>query len=395
MKICIVSIKFLETTYPLSKYLVDNGLDVTLYSVFPLGSRRDFVVDYSDYDVNTGLDNRFIDQAHNSDLLKYLNGIKLNTFFFDNYLKKRPISNLKAALALAKHIKAQKFDVIHFVGTSPFLYLMHIILGKKVSVHSIHEVVSHEDILKRESMHQRVMLRMLNRKKTEVIVHSRISKERFIDQFYTLKGLKSPIENRLNFIPFSLFETFRCFTNENTHFVEGNSILFFGRITPYKGVCYLLEAVSLLEEEFPDVELVIAGEGDFTCEGDPVKNLRVINKVLDNTELIQEIRNSKVVVCPYTSASQSGIPMVAYLFGKPVVATNVGGLPEVVIDNETGLVVEPKNSQALADALKRLLEDQEFYNRVSQTIISKYSESDSSWQSIAVKTIEVYSKSVK
>ena len=58
-----------------------------------------------------------------------------------------------------------------------------------------------------------------------------------------------------------------------------------------------------------------------------------------------------MVVCPYESATQSGIIQIAYGFDKPVVATNVGGLPDVVADKKTGYLVESKNPRALADAI--------------------------------------------
>lgn len=58
-----------------------------------------------------------------------------------------------------------------------------------------------------------------------------------------------------------------------------------------------------------------------------------------------------MVVCPYESATQSGIIQIAYGFNKPVVATNVGGLPDVVADKKTGYLVEPKNPEAIADVV--------------------------------------------
>ena len=67
-----------------------------------------------------------------------------------------------------------------------------------------------------------------------------------------------------------------------------------------------------------------------------------------------------LVVLPYVSATQSGIVQIAYGFEKPVVVTNVGGLPDVVEDEKTGYVVEPENPDALADAVVRYFaEDKE------------------------------------
>ena len=65
---------------------------------------------------------------------------------------------------------------------------------------------------------------------------------------------------------------------------------------------------------------------------------------------------SDLVVLPYASATQSGIVQIAYGFGKPVVVTSVGGLPEVVDDGRTGFVVPPKNAGALAESVVRFFE---------------------------------------
>ena len=94
-----------------------------------------------------------------------------------------------------------------------------------------------------------------------------------------------------------------------------------------------------------------------------------------------------VIVCPYTDASQSGVVLTAYAFGKPVVATRVGGLPEYVEDGVTGLLVPPRNPQALAEALVRLLRDPDTQRTLSQGI--RHNEA-LSWESIIKRTISVY-----
>jgi glycosyltransferase involved in cell wall biosynthesis len=63
------------------------------------------------------------------------------------------------------------------------------------------------------------------------------------------------------------------------------------------------------------------------------------------------------VVLPYVTATQSAIVQLAFGAGKPVITTNVGGLPDVVTDNETGFLVEPRDPQALADAIAKALGD--------------------------------------
>jgi glycosyltransferase involved in cell wall biosynthesis len=67
---------------------------------------------------------------------------------------------------------------------------------------------------------------------------------------------------------------------------------------------------------------------------------------------------SDVVVLPYLSATQSGIVQIAYNFDKPVIATNVGGLGEVVLDNKTGFIIESNDSVNLASAIMKFYVDQ-------------------------------------
>ena len=92
---------------------------------------------------------------------------------------------------------------------------------------------------------------------------------------------------------------------------------------------------------------------------------------------------------PYISASQSGIIHLAYAFGKPVIATNVGALPEIVNNGRTGLLVEPRNESALADAIIRLLSDKNLLDSMCENVTS-YCENNLSWDSIAKKTINIY-----
>lgn len=65
-----------------------------------------------------------------------------------------------------------------------------------------------------------------------------------------------------------------------------------------------------------------------------------------------------MVVLPYESATQSGIVQIAYGFEKPVIVTNVGGLPEVVEHKKTGFIVEPNNPKALAQSIDNFFEGQ-------------------------------------
>jgi len=171
------------------------------------------------------------------------------------------------------------------------------------------------------------------------------------------------------------------------------TILFFGRICLYKGIEYLIEAISVVKKEVSNLRVIIAGKGKYDFGISKIKNdvtYEIINHYIPNEQLEALINRSTIVVCPYTDATQSGVLMTALAFNKPVVATNVGGVPEVIEDEITGRLVPPKDSQQLAKALVDLLANPEKRDKISENIKKKFSQEKFSWDYIARKTMEVY-----
>ena len=142
-------------------------------------------------------------------------------------------------------------------------------------------------------------------------------------------------------------------------------ILYFGLVRPYKGLSYLLHAAHLLKERGTVFHLRIAGE--FYQGFDEAVTLvdrlglkevvQLENRFIQDQEVSNYFSASDVVALPYLSATQSGVVPIAYHFNRPVVVTEVGGLPEVVEEDETGHLVPPRDSLALANALEDDLPD--------------------------------------
>ena len=141
-------------------------------------------------------------------------------------------------------------------------------------------------------------------------------------------------------------------------------LLFFGLIREYNGLKYLLKALSIIKNKIPNVKLYIVG--DFGGEKDHylkiIKDLNIENYILIEDAYVSDDDVEKyftatdMVILPYESATQSGIVQIAYEFLKPVVVTNVGGLPEVVADGKTGYVVPPFNAEELGQAIVKFYE---------------------------------------
>jgi D-inositol-3-phosphate glycosyltransferase len=140
-------------------------------------------------------------------------------------------------------------------------------------------------------------------------------------------------------------------------------LLFFGLVRAYKGVATLIDAFARVAEADPDVTLVIAGEcyepeelyRRMIVERDLAARIKFENRFVPNEDVARYFAAADVLVLPYHAASQSGVIPVAYALGRPVIATRVGGLPEVVT-SETGALVPPRDAAALAAAIQQFYE---------------------------------------
>jgi len=174
-------------------------------------------------------------------------------------------------------------------------------------------------------------------------------------------------------------------------------VLFFGMIKAYKGLPYLLRAWPRVLQEFPHAKLVIAGE--------PMDPSVSIDDLIDS----QDIRHSTVtrleyvpiseaqylfyaadvVVLPYVHISTSGVVPLAFHYSRPVIATNVGGMPEIVEEGRTGFLVPPCRVPELADSICRGLRDPEMLAEMGRLGHERW-EAEHSWPEVARQTAELY-----
>jgi len=146
--------------------------------------------------------------------------------------------------------------------------------------------------------------------------------------------------------------------------LEGNVLLFFGFVREYKGLKYLLKALPEVLSRI-DVHLLVVGEFwddkasylDLIGELGIGQAVTIVDRYIPNEELGLYFSAADVVVLPYVDATQSGVTQLAYGFEKPVITTSVGGIPEVVEDGVTGLIVSPQDSEALGEAIVRYFEE--------------------------------------
>jgi len=178
--------------------------------------------------------------------------------------------------------------------------------------------------------------------------------------------------------------------------IEDDYILFIGRPTAQKGMGYLIDAM----EKIP-CQLVMGAVGADTKEYEDIMRAKVekherivwIHEHLKEEEYIQLYSNARVFVCPSIYEPFGIINLEAMACRTPVVASAVGGILEVVVHEETGLLVEPANPQKIADAVNRLLKDPATARRFGRNGRERVEELFS-WDRIADQTKKLYEKLV-
>jgi glycosyltransferase involved in cell wall biosynthesis len=177
-----------------------------------------------------------------------------------------------------------------------------------------------------------------------------------------------------------------------------NNILFFGSIWKYKGLRYLMEAEPYLSKALKEFTITIAGKGEDLTKYkrymiDP-RNYGIINDFIPDEDVAGLFQKASVVVLPYIDASQSGVVPLAFAFGKPVVVTRIGSIPELVDHGENGFIVEPRDSRALAEAIITILKDPDLKQRMSERARSKAG-TELSWSRVAEMHRDAYVESVE
>lgn len=171
-------------------------------------------------------------------------------------------------------------------------------------------------------------------------------------------------------IPHPVYEIFpdeepKAAARQALEIEEEKVLLYFGYIRRYKGLKYLVQAMPEIHHALGNVRLLVCGEfyegREEIMEMIDTLSLQSLVTVVDafipNEAVGRYFSAADVVVLPYVTATQSGIVQVAYNYDKPVIVTRVGGLPEVVIHEKTGYVVDPENPAAIAGAVIRFYGD--------------------------------------
>lgn len=379
MKIAIICYYHVDATISLVKYLkkTEPSLEIDFICLFNQFDKNATPISFPDIQVNNGfLNETDISKVIDKNVSDYLKGFARIKIFLFNSWNIYDFKNYMLLFKLRRSLMKGNYSAINFVGNNRFIVFLNIVTRLKAKFHTIHEPYPHKSMPKHRFIMHKLLMSLVIKSHCHITVPSLVSYNRFVDNWTV-----NP--DKISIVSFSQFEIYKEYVTKKIP-KSDNILLFYGLINKYKGVDILIAAMEKVIKVLPDLKLIIAGKGiieyDISTLG---SNYEIINRYISNEEIADLNQMATLVVCPYYSASQSGVVMTSFAFNNPVLATNVGALPEVIEDGKTGMLIDSPDCDLLAGKIIDFFEDSGKLKYYRENIINKYSLSEYSWNNIA------------
>jgi D-inositol-3-phosphate glycosyltransferase len=257
----------------------------------------------------------------------------------------------------------------------------------------------------KDSLVNRITLRIQYRLCDHIFVHTKKMKDELCRDFgvaeNTVTVIRHPVNDAFPDTDLTPSEAKRHLGLQENE----KAVLFFGRIRPYKGIEHLLAAFQLLAANHSDYRLIIAGEPKKGSEEyrhqieQTVKTEftpgQIIMKIqfIPDEEMEVYLKAADVLVLPYKEIFQSGVLFLAYSFGLPVVATDVGSFREEIVEGRTGFLCQPGDPAELAKAIETYFVSDLYKNlKVRRQELKDYADANHSWNAVADLTRNAYAE---
>jgi D-inositol-3-phosphate glycosyltransferase len=275
------------------------------------------------------------------------------------------------------------------------------LLGKKIAltVHNVNQAKRD----RQDTLMNRLTLKTQYRLCDHMFVHTKKMKDELLQDFGVADSSVTVIRHPIN----SIFPDTELTSSQAKSQLGLNAadktVLFLGRIKPYKGIELLLAAFQILAKKDPTYRLVIAGEPHKGSEAylDEIRKIvardfgpdQVLLKFgfIPDDQMELYLKGGDVLVLPYKDIFQSGVLFLAYNFGLPVVATDVGSFREEIVDGETGFICKPEDAANMAQTLETYFASDLYKNLAARRQdIKDYANRVHSWDAAAELTTAAY-----
>jgi D-inositol-3-phosphate glycosyltransferase len=348
-------------------------------------------------------------ELHTTPNLRFLNfrGSQRNDANFAEKLSKLLVYYTK----LIRYAARSKPERLHILWNNKFeffdrtiLMLYYKALGKKIALTAHNVNQARRDA--KDSWLNRATLRIQYRLCDHIFVHTQRMKDELSQDFDVAEKavtvIRHPVNDAFPDTELTPADAKRRMGLKN----HEKAILFFGRIRPYKGIEYLLNAFRLLSiDEQANYRLIVAGEPKKGSEEYLHEIQQSIKRDFNQGQVILRIqfipdeemelylKGADVLVLPYKEIFQSGVLFLAYSFGLPVVATDVGSFREEIVEGRTGFLCQPGDPAELAKAIETYFASDLFKNlKVSRQELKDYANVNHSWHAVAELTCNAYAK---
>lgn len=349
-------------------------------------------------------------EMHVTPRLKFLN---LHGSMRSASLGKKIVRVLVCYLRLALYTATASPKVLHILWNNNFelidrtlLMLYYRLLGKKIAITAHNINAGQRDSA--DSALNRFTLRIQYQLVHHIFVHTHKMKRQLCDDFGVREDevttLRHPINDAFpdtDLTPTQAKQRLGIRAGEKT-------MLFFGRLRPYKGLEYLLSAFEQLSALDAGYRLIIAGESKKGSEGyfedvqSQISSHANREQIIARIEFVPDqdaelyLKAADVMVLPYKDIFQSGVLFLAYSFGLPVVASDVGSFREEIVEGKTGFVCKPCDPLDLAKTLRTYFESDLYLHLGScRREIREYAYAEHSWDAVARLTREAYEQIVR
>jgi Glycosyltransferase len=240
---------------------------------------------------------------------------------------------------IIRQLKKIQPDVIYFESIHVWnLFILSHLRFRCPFVSSIHDVKPHSDDLKGHLIKK--ITNIVAKRSDAIFLRSDFEFRSFCD-------LYPRFSHKAFFFPLSKhFSSFSPLTNESY-------VLFFGRMTQYKGLDEFYE----IARKCPDVNFVVAGKFDdhsLSLKFQSLSNIKVIDRYISDQELFDFLIGSFCVIAPYKAATQSGVAIQAFQCSRPVIAFDVGGLHEQILNGVDGYLIPPGDIDGFAHQIQAI-----------------------------------------